>query len=86
MKTKEERKSDALKAFRIFFAVSDAAFICVENVMKALGQNPTPSHMHILHSLAKNEIDKENPDMEKIDYLLKAMELEAEKNKNNKNS
>jgi hypothetical protein len=79
METEQERKSDVLKALRIFFAISDAAFTCVETVAKALGQNPTPSYIRILHGLAKDEIDKENPDMKKMEYLIKAMEIEAKK-------
>lgn len=77
----EENEKKIIKSLRIFFAVSDAAFTCVEAISKAAGIEVKYSHMHELHKKAKEEIEKENPDLEKIDYLLKAMELEAEKKK-----
>jgi hypothetical protein len=76
-----EKDNDKIKSLRIFFAISNAVFICMETVEKVYGRISIPSHMHVLYNLAKDEIDKENPDMEKMDYLIMAIQLEAEKYK-----
>lgn len=70
-----------IKQLRIFFRVSNIAFETVMAMGRAFGGNPVISPMHKLHQLALEEIEKEIPDLEKIDFLLSEMEKETE-NKN----
>lgn len=78
MKTNEEKTIEVL---RKFFIVSTSAFEMQHKIAEAFGNFTSKSDMYYLHLLAKNELGKENPNIEKIDELLELMELEAEKTK-----
>lgn len=73
-----DKKIDVL---RTFFRVSNAAFNFTNAVVIATGGAVTPCEMQLLHKLALEEIEKEQPDMAVIDSLLAKMEQSAEINK-----
>ncbi|MFO7972890.1 MAG: hypothetical protein R6U40_14240, partial [Desulfobacterales bacterium] len=62
-----DKKIDAL---RKFFTITVAAFEMQHTISLAFGYKGTKSYMHLLHINAKEEIDKENPDLNVIDKYL----------------
>jgi hypothetical protein len=72
-----DKKIDAL---RKFFTISVAAFEMQHTISTAFGFKGHKSYMHMLHLNAKEEIEKEEPDLNKIDTLLAMMEDCAEAN------
>ena len=73
-------KKQKIKILRQFFSISVAAFEMQYTISQALGNVGTKSYMHSLHINAKEEIDKENPNLEIVDKYLAMMEDEADKN------
>jgi hypothetical protein len=67
---------------RQFFAISVAAFEMQHSISKAFGYLGTKSYMHFLHLNAQEEINKENPDLKKMDKFLSMMEEAAKDNSN----
>jgi len=65
---------EKIKALRQFFAISVAAFEMQHSMSKAFGYLGTKSYMHLLHLIAQEEINKENPSLEKMDIFLAMME------------
>jgi hypothetical protein len=63
---------------RTFFRTTTAVFDFANTVQTAIGGIVTPNKMHVLHRIALEEIEKENPDLFKIDNLLAEMEKLAE--------
>jgi len=61
-------------ALRTFFRVSNAAFDFSNSVQSACGGTVVTNEMHELHKIALEEIEKENPDLSKMDELLEEME------------
>jgi len=61
-----------VQMLRTFFRISTASFEFVEKVAmiandgRLMPENP----MHVLHSIALLELDKENPNMQYLDALL----------------
>jgi len=72
-----DKKIDAL---RKFFTISVATFEIQHTISTALGFKGHKSYMNHLHLVAKEEIEKEEPDLKKIDTLLAMMEDCAEAN------
>lgn len=72
-----DKKIDAL---RKFFTITVAAFEMQHTISLAFGYKGHKSYMHLLHINAKEEIEKENPDLNKIDTLLAMMESACENN------
>ncbi len=81
MTHKKEEKTIA--GLRRFFTISVAAFEMQHTIMKAFGKEVQESFMHQMHLIAKEEINKENPDMNRINTLLEIMQNFADKNKQN---
>jgi hypothetical protein len=75
---------DKIKALRIFFRISNAAFECYNSIMCELSGYIAPTKMQQLHKMALSEIEKENPDLTIIDKLLAEMAKIVEINKNQK--
>ena len=67
-----------IEALRKFFSVSIIVFETQNKFAKVFGVEPKINDMHKLHLEAKTEIEKENPDMEYMDFLLEKMENLAE--------
>jgi len=65
---------------RTFFRVSNAAFDFANSIQSAFNGIALPNKMQQLHKIALDEIEKENPDLSKIDNLLAKMESLAEVN------
>ena len=72
-----DKKIDAL---RKLFTISVAAFELQHTISTAFGFKGHKSYMHMLHLNAKEEIEKQEPDLSKIDTLLAMMEDCAEAN------
>lgn len=70
-----------IKHLRAFFRASNIVFETVMAAGRTFGQATVISPMHKLHQLALEEVEKEMPDLEKIDFLFSEMKKEAE-NKN----
>lgn len=68
------------KTLKQFFTVSVAAFEMQRTVIIALGGKYHMSNMHSLHLEAQEEMDQDNPDMERIESLLERMEYLAKSN------
>jgi hypothetical protein len=68
-----------IKTLRTFFRVSNAAFE-FQNSILAFSGHIVPTKMQQLHKMALEEIEKECPDLSKIDNLLAEMENLAELN------
>ena len=66
---------------RKMFAIGLAAFEMQHTISTAFGYKGNKSYMHHLYIIAKDEIDKECPDMQIIDKILQIMETEANNNK-----
>jgi hypothetical protein len=75
---------EKIKLLKLFFTISVAAFELQYTISVATGYKGHKSHLHNLHLMAKEEIEKENPDLDKIDFLLGLMEIEAKNNSKNK--
>jgi len=71
MKKSMDKKISQL---RTFFRVSNAAFDFANAIQLAFNKINIPNKMQKLHKLALEEIEKENPDLSKIDKLLAEME------------
>lgn len=71
---KEQKK---IKVLKQFFAISVAAFEMQYSISKAFGYLGTKSYMHLLHLSAQEEINKENPSLEKMDKFLAMIEKAA---------
>ena len=67
-----------IKHLRIFFRTSTAAFNFINSLNEAFGRTVTQNEMQELHKLALEEIEKETPDLSKIDKLLLEIETIAE--------
>jgi len=72
-----DKKIDAL---RKFFTISVAAFEMQHTITTAFGYKGHKSYMHHLHLVAKEEIGRDEPDLNKIDTFLAMMEDCAEAN------
>jgi hypothetical protein len=72
-----DKKIDTL---RKFFTISVAAFEMQHTISIAFGFKGHKSYMHMLHLNAKEEIEKEEPDLNKIDTLFAMMEYCADAN------
>jgi len=70
-----------IKKLRVFFRISNAAFICMDSIVLAFDGKPVETKMKQLHKIALYEIEKENPDLSIIDALLIEMGKTAELNK-----
>ena len=68
----EEQKK--IKALKQFFAISVAVLEMQHSISKAFGYLGTKSYMHFLCLNAQEEINKENPSLEKMDKFLAMME------------
>jgi hypothetical protein len=66
-----------IDTLRKFFTISVAAFEMQHTVRIAFGYKGHKSYMHNLHLLAKEELEKDNPDMNTIDKYLAIMEGSA---------
>jgi len=75
-----EKNIDTL---RKFFAVTVAAFEMQYAISVAFGYKGTKSYMHLLHINAKEEIEKEHPDLTVIDKYLAMMEMRTNDRLNN---
>ena len=73
-------KQKKIKVLRQFFTISVAAFEMQYTISKAFGYLGTKSYMHLLHLNAQEEINKENPSLEKMNKFLAMMEEEVVKN------
>jgi len=71
-----DKKIDAL---RKFFTITVAAFEMQHTISLVFGYKGHKSYMHLLHINAKEEIEKENPDLNVIDKYLAMMESACEK-------
>ena len=71
---------ERISQLRTFCRVSNAAFDFTNAIQSAFNGIVTPNEMQQLHKLALEEIEKENPDLFKIDNLLAEMEKLAEVN------
>jgi hypothetical protein len=69
-----------ISQLRTFFRVSNAAFDFTNAIQSAFNGIVTPTKMQQLHKIALEEIEKENPDLSKIDNYLAEMERLAEFN------
>lgn len=69
-----------IETLRKFFTISVAAFEMQHTISTAFGYKWHKSYMHMLHLIAKEEIAKEEPDLNKIDTLLAMIEDCAEAN------
>jgi len=74
---------DKIKALRQFFTISVAAFEMQHTISRVFCYNGNKSYLHLLHLRAKEEIEKENPDMKLIYSFLVIMENLVKDNKNN---
>lgn len=73
-------ENKGIEQLRVFFRVSNAAFEFSRSFKKAFGLPDEVSKMEELHVLALSEVEKENPDMAVLDYLLKRMQDLAKQN------
>jgi len=74
-----------VNTLRKFFNVSTAAFEFARVVSDNFAQKQSAiTIMNALHISAKHELDKDNPDLQVIDSLLRRMEELAEENGKNK--
>ena len=69
-----------IKTLRIFFRISNAGFNFINAIQLAFPNHIYPHKMQQLHKIALEEIEKENPDLSKMDYLLAEMQSLAELN------
>jgi len=69
-----------IDALRKFFTISVAAFEMQHTISTVFGFKGHKSYMHMLYLNAKEEIEKEEPDLNKIDTLLAMMEDFADEN------
>lgn len=74
----EEQKK--IKVLRQFFAISVATLEMQHSISKAFGYLGTRSYMHLLHLNAQEEINKENPSLEKMAKFLAMIEGAAKDN------
>jgi hypothetical protein len=69
-----------LSHLRTFLTISNAAFDFINSIHLAFNRPIPPNKMQELHKLALKEIEKESPDLSKIDYFLAEMESLAAAN------
>tara|TARA_R110002049_G_scaffold191355_1_gene360294 strand:- start:727 stop:1023 length:297 start_codon:yes stop_codon:yes gene_type:complete len=62
-----------IKTLRIFFNVTVAAFEMQHSVLLAIGQPSVKSEVFLLNLRAQEEINKENPDLEKVDKIIETL-------------
>jgi len=74
-----------ISQLRTFFRVSNAAFEFQNSIQLAFSGHIVPTKMQQLHKMALVEIEKESPDLSKIDNLLAEMENLAELNSQTNN-
>jgi len=72
---------EKVKALRRGFTISVAAFEMQHSISKAFGYSGNKSSMHLLHLKAQEEINKEEPDIKVMDFLLALMEEAVEHQK-----
>ena len=65
----------SINTLRTFFRLSNAVFNFQNNVQLITIGYISKTKMQQLHEIALEEIEKENPDLNKIDRLLQEMEL-----------
>lgn len=70
-------KGKGIDEIRLFFRLSNATFEFAAKFRSAMGQIVVESEMEKLHKIALTEVEKENPDIEKLDELLQEMEVLA---------
>ena len=66
---------------RIFFKITNSTFEFVNNIQLITNGVIIENKMQMLHKIALNELEKENPDLSIIDNLLNEMSNIAEENK-----
>lgn len=76
-------KPKQLEVLRIFFTTAAAAFTVVENIQKIMNHKCSPNVLHVLNTLALNEVLKEKPNMLYIHNILFEMEQIAKENGKN---
>jgi hypothetical protein len=76
--------SNKIQELRTFFRVSNATFDFLNSIKLAFKGKVIPNKMHQLHKIALEEIEKENPDLIKMDNLLAEMESLADSNDKSK--
>jgi len=69
-----------IKVLKQFFTISVAVFEMQHNISKAFGHEGLRSYMHFLHLQALEEVNRINPNMEKINNYLHIMEKETNNN------
>jgi len=65
---------NTISHLRTFFKITTAAFTFMDTMKLVCGGSITPNKIKELHECALEEIEKENPSLVKIDYLLSQME------------
>lgn len=71
-----------LKKLKQFFIISNSIFNTVNAIQLTLNGYINTNKMQQLHKIALEELNKEKPDLLKIDFLLSEMELLTKNNKN----
>jgi len=69
-----QQHQKSVDTLRKFFTVTVAAFEMHHSISLVFGNKGDISDMHHLHLIAKEEIEKVDPDLAKIDNLLSMME------------
>lgn len=69
-----------IETLRTVFRISVAAFEFAHAVGGATGKHVVTQPMETLHRLVLTELEKENPNIQEVDYLLARMEQEATQN------
>ena len=64
-----------LKTLKQFFIISNSVFNTVNTIQLTLNGYIAPNKMQQLHKMALEELNKEKPELLKIDFLLSEMEL-----------
>lgn len=63
-----------IKNLRLFFKTTNAAFSVLNAVKEFNNQILAPSKIHQLHKMGLEEIEKEEPDMIKINSIIREIE------------
>ena len=77
---KEISEKDRIEILRKFFRISNTGINCATSIQAALTGRVIDTPIYHLHRMALTEVEKDNPNLEIIDYLLMQMELLAEEN------
>ena len=67
-----------LKELSLFFAITNAAFAIADAFRDKNGQDPLPQDMRDLHRKALKELQKDEPNLLRIDALIAGMDAKAE--------